>query len=467
MADQIAHLHKVEVAQGKRFEFGKNWRRFLGTLDDNKINQAEQSLKDFLGQDRLEGLTFLDIGSGSGLFSLAARRLGASVHSFDYDTDSVACTHELRRRYYHDDTNWIVQQGSVLDEVFLSELGQFDIVYSWGVLHHTGKMWEALDAAKPLVAPNGRLFIAIYNDLGVITNEWLRIKQRYNALPPMKRTAFALKIIARDEIPELRTHWRQKNLGGYWRRWSDYSRQSARGMNKWHDWIDWIGGLPYECATVEAVLDFFMKDGFDVERVNHLVGGYGCNEFLFRRVGDIGVQIDHPLPESRFYARRYGIRLSEIGPGGSTGQVNSPIARETDERLYLFDDLRLLGEAHANGRSVSWDKLVSGVSPTRLAPGNALRLERPFRAERGHMWSVSLPDLEGVADSPEGATRSTLALFVDGNQLLSAHALHEEIASKGDGRYSHWKDRLYFSLPNNADPNIGESSLMIMWRTKD
>src|SRR5215831_10451727 len=92
----------------QRFAFGKNWSRFLELLNDERIAEAERSLKDYFGVEHLRGKGFLDVGSGSGLFSLAARRLGARVRSFDYDGDSVACTAELRRRYFPDDPLWIV-----------------------------------------------------------------------------------------------------------------------------------------------------------------------------------------------------------------------------------------------------------------------------------------------------------------------------------------------------------------------
>src|SRR5881296_1627768 len=135
-------------AEELRFEFGSNWRKFLAVLDERRVAEAENSLRRMLDAETLVGKSFLDIGSGSGLFSLAARRMGARVFSFDYDTRSVACTRELRRRHFPSDPQWTVAEGSVLDEEYLRSLGPFDIVYSWGVLHHTGNMWKAMGNAQ-------------------------------------------------------------------------------------------------------------------------------------------------------------------------------------------------------------------------------------------------------------------------------------------------------------------------------
>jgi 2-polyprenyl-3-methyl-5-hydroxy-6-metoxy-1,4-benzoquinol methylase len=136
--------HAAEVAVGERFTFGKNWQQFLRRLTEGRINDAERSLCRMLQVSDLSGKRFLDAGSGSGLFSLAARRIGALVRSFDYDPASVWCTRELRDRYYSDDPEWLVEEGSILDEAYVSSLGTYDVVYSWGVLHHTGAMWRAL-----------------------------------------------------------------------------------------------------------------------------------------------------------------------------------------------------------------------------------------------------------------------------------------------------------------------------------
>jgi len=273
-------LHEREVARGDRFEFGKNWRQFLRLLDSTRIRQAEESLASMLRQPSLSGQTFLDIGSGSGLFSLAARRLGARVHSFDFDSHSVACAEELRRRFFPDDPDWTIQQGSVLDSHFVRSLGTFDIVYSWGVLHHTGRMWDAVDAACGAVAPGGKLFIALYNDLGTRTSRWRLVKRAYNRVPAIVRPLFTAIAIAPQELRNMARSLATGRPGDYVRSWTTYN---GRGMNHWRDAVDWVGGYPYEVATPEAVLDFCRARGFELTAMRCGGVGLGCNEFVFDR----------------------------------------------------------------------------------------------------------------------------------------------------------------------------------------
>jgi 2-polyprenyl-3-methyl-5-hydroxy-6-metoxy-1,4-benzoquinol methylase len=273
--------HASEVARGERFEFGGNWASFLSVLDNERIGAAERGLQRMLQVERLDGMRFLDIGSGSGLSSLAARRLGADVHSFDYDPQSVACTSELRHRYFPGDDRWTVERGSALDAEYLRRLGPFDIVYSWGVLHHTGQMWHALENGAIPVAPGGKLFIAIYNDTGTQSRRWHAIKRIYNELPKPARTPFAVVVTVPAEAKALAGAVLRGRPGDYVRSWTEYRRR--RGMSKWHDIVDWVGGYPYEFATPDEIFDFYRARGFTLARMKCGVVGLGCNEFVFER----------------------------------------------------------------------------------------------------------------------------------------------------------------------------------------
>lgn len=273
---------KISFDETRRFQFGRNWNRFLGRLDERRISLAEKSLCDMLEREKLCGLSFLDVGCGSGLFSLVGMRMGADrVFSFDYDPQSVACANELRRHYFPSATNWKIEQGSILDSGYLDGLGQFDIVYAWGVLHHTGAMWRALSNVVPLVRPGGKLFIAIYNDQGMRSRAWKRIKRLYNRgrlwqlmiVPPFW-SYLAFRLLAKDIL-----------LGNnpFYRYLSD---SDSRGMAFHTDVLDWLGGYPFEVAKPEEIFHFFRSKGFQLVQLKTAGINFGNNEFVFLKCAE-------------------------------------------------------------------------------------------------------------------------------------------------------------------------------------
>src|SRR3989344_362650 len=258
------------------FSFGKNWQSYLAGIDETALRRARDSISQFLHIENLRGKTFLDIGCGSGIFSFAAHQLGAQrIVSFDVDPASVQCCERMKMRAGAQ-SNWEIYEKSIFSED-VKNLGLFDVVYSWGVLHHTGDMWSAISKAAMLVAPDGYFYIALYNNVpGKFGSRlWSHIKRWYNASPKpirlMMEWIYMGKFIVHYLI-RLKNPWRKM-------------RQHAvrRGMNWRVDVVDWLGGYPYEYASVGEVVAYLREHFPEFYLVNlKSTCDVGNNSFLFK-----------------------------------------------------------------------------------------------------------------------------------------------------------------------------------------
>jgi SAM-dependent methyltransferase len=273
-ADDATSKDPVAISsEAVSFSFGQNWKKYVSGLNESNVQDAISNFCDFTQLSDLNGETFIDLGCGSGLTSLVAYRLGAkTILSLDVDPYSVECTKELRDRLAPDAQNWKVAQGSVLHADFLRNLGQCSYVYCWGVVHHTGAMWRALENVAQCVGPSGRLHTAIYNEHRN-SAKWLQIKRLCNKYPttvfPLLKVALAMYVCGH-------LVYEGQSPVKYLR---EYSKK--RGMKFWRDIEDWLGGLPYEYCKPDEAIEFLSQRGFALVRVKTTTF-IGCNEFLFQ-----------------------------------------------------------------------------------------------------------------------------------------------------------------------------------------
>jgi SAM-dependent methyltransferase len=363
-----------------RFGFGANWADYVEkNFSDERVEISQRHLLGFLKLPDLSGKSFLDIGCGSGLHSLAAFRAGAKqIISFDYDVNSVATTTKLRKWAGSPD-NWQVMQGSVLDDALMASLPKADVVYSWGVLHHTGSMWNAIRNASRPLSSDGVFYIALYSKDAYVSppyDYWLDVKRAYNRAGSLKKKAMEWQYAWRDCIRGCLI--RGKNPIAYM---TSYKR--SRGMSYWHDVKDWLGGYPMEFAGNKET-EIFAHENLFLDLI-HQKAGEGNTEFLFRHHGaknywdDVAVTSASRKIEGEFsredgHAWRVALRGADVG---------DPL------RLMLYEDGSPIGWPNAPLSSIrAWGSgryRVDGgdliLSSTDNTDPNSTKKQYTFRAD--------------------------------------------------------------------------------------
>ncbi len=270
--------------------FGDNWLDYVKGIDEKAVAETRNSLLRYLPEEEWKGKHFIDIGCGSGMFSLGALSLGvASVTSIDIDEKSIEATKLTKTRFGTKfEKNWEIIHGSILDDKLTKKLKETgDIVYAWGSLHHTGNMKKAINNAATMIKPGGHFILAIYNHAAT-SEEWLKIKEKYSKLPNIAKPLIELPYATAATL-------------GYMVKRKTLDIRKDRGMDVFHDAIDWMRGYPYEFAGAEEMTFLMERGGFKLVKTPTLLPhekeqtknifkilrakNVGCNEFVFKRIG--------------------------------------------------------------------------------------------------------------------------------------------------------------------------------------
>ena len=263
------------------FAFGENWASYAEGIRDTQIAWSERCMQSLLGEAWVRGKKVVDVGSGSGLHSAAALRLGAaSLLALDRDPASVATTRAVLRRYAPPGASYDVREADIL-ALDPAAIGRFDLVYSWGVLHHTGAMNKAIERAAALVEPGGRFAFALYRKTWLCPL-WTLEKRWYSRASTAAQDRLRALYIG---LYRLRAKVAGQDFARFLR---DYSQQ--RGMDFAHDAHDWLGGYPYDSIDAAGVGRLMDRLGFRHIHSNvtpkHIgLFGSGCDEYVFERTG--------------------------------------------------------------------------------------------------------------------------------------------------------------------------------------
>jgi len=253
------------------FDFGANWLAFSAELRPEQLDAARASLLRHLPAERWAGLSVVDVGSGSGLFAVAMASLGARVLAVDVNPKSVEATRLNAARFLGSDADRVeARVASILDDAFVREnAARFDVVYSWGVLHHTGAMDRAVANALSLMKPDGFAVIALYNRHWT-SPIWRVIKRVYCALPGPLATAYAACFVPVVAAAKFAVSGKNPWM-------------KERGMSFWRDVVDWIGGYPYEYVGADEFVRRVAAAGFACRVAVPADTPIGCNEFVVTR----------------------------------------------------------------------------------------------------------------------------------------------------------------------------------------
>jgi SAM-dependent methyltransferase len=157
----------------------RNWRE---NVDKFILDELQMT------REQIRGKRVLDAGCGQGRWSYGFIKLGATVRGIDTSVSAIKYANEHLKRTTPPARFCVL---NVLDERQLSKVfnnAEFDIIWCWGVLHHTGDPEKGFDNLVKLLKPGGTIHLYLYGKKSFVNKFWRRV---FNVMPLDKRKRLA------------------------------------------------------------------------------------------------------------------------------------------------------------------------------------------------------------------------------------------------------------------------------------
>jgi len=146
----------LAVEPGSRGWFEEIDRRFLASAYYAKGSDG-RPFERFMRSADVNGKEVLEVGCGMGTHAAMLARAGARLTGIDLTEKAVETT---RRRFEIFGLHGDIQRADAENLPFLSD--SFDMVWSWGVIHHSSSMEKCLSEIWRVLRSRGRLLLMVY-----------------------------------------------------------------------------------------------------------------------------------------------------------------------------------------------------------------------------------------------------------------------------------------------------------------
>ena len=190
---------EIDKKQSTQKLFGKLWKERMKNnfLDSRKV-LLDSFIKNNFDLNFLKGKNVLDMGCGSGRFTLALASMGVKK-AVGVDLGSEGIEIAKRNAKINNIKNARFIRASVLDLPFKDE--SFDFVFCKGVLHHTGNFNKGMQEYYRVMTKNGKGFLYLYGNGGIFWNSRKKMREVMKSIP----VEYTMKILDLIGMPSKRT----------------------------------------------------------------------------------------------------------------------------------------------------------------------------------------------------------------------------------------------------------------------